>query len=151
MGHILACDIPSTYYESFGMDNCGELVDLDCQSQWYPIVETYTGYGLVAVLASKWPGDQFLPLSCTFLAKTFKMIPLACIVPCQKHLLIVAIVTQGTVPSLLVSVRGHCTIQRMRIGLYDLHPLGRALSGFVTFLQQIMTIHLLLLTHIVFS
>ena len=101
-------------------------------------------------LASKWPGDQFLPLSCTFLANTFKMIPLACIVPCQKHLLIVAIVTQGTVPSLLVSVRRHCTIQRMRIGLYDLHPLGRALSGFVTFLQQIMTIHLLLLTHSVF-
>ena len=42
MGHFLS-DIPSTYYTSFGLDNCGELVDLDCQSQWYPIPETYTG------------------------------------------------------------------------------------------------------------
>ena len=48
-----------------------------------------------------WPpnglGDQILPLSCTWLAKTFKMIPLACIFPCQKHLLIVTILTQGIV------------------------------------------------------
>ena len=92
MGHFLS-DIPSTYYTSFGLDNCGELVDLDCQSQWYPIPETYTGLF--------WPpngqGDQILPFCFTWLAKTFKMIPLACIVPCQKHLLIMAIVTQGTV------------------------------------------------------
>ena len=51
-------DIPSTYYKSFGLDIFGELVDLVCQSQWYPILETYTGYGLVAVLASKWPGGS---------------------------------------------------------------------------------------------
>ena len=54
--HIgMLSDIPSTYYKSFGLDNCGELVDLDCQN---PILETYTGHGLVAVLASKWPGGS---------------------------------------------------------------------------------------------
>ena len=57
--HIgMLIDIPSTYYKSFGLDIFGELVDLVCQSQWYPILETYTGYGLVAVLASKWPGGS---------------------------------------------------------------------------------------------
>ena len=46
-------DIPSNYHKRFGSETLWELVHWSIQSQQHLILNSYTGYGLVAVFVSK--------------------------------------------------------------------------------------------------